>query len=252
MKKFWSLLFVLTCCVAAQAGISPKPEMEFTLIYQTQNRPLIRPTTSEQIQCSDNQCLQSAPLGQYGLQKLYCKPDGCFSIAYEYEPFQQLILDFDDGVKRTSNVFEVPRKLRNNFHVLVRPTDLQVELSPYEKHFNALLRADAWLSLIIILLLELLAAWSYLHYTRKTYRILYGVVLVNLITMPLSWQVLAKWVTEPWCLWLSCFVFEILFFWIVYRKRLSLRDAFNLSFAVNVTSYAAGMILSFVLTPYLF
>jgi len=252
MKKFLFLAVLIVTNTALWAGIAPKPEMDFTLVYQTENKPTIRPATSEQIQCQDNQCLQSDPLGEYGIQKLYCKPDGCFSIAYEYGPFQQLVLDFSDGIKRSSNVFHTPNKLRNSFTVLVREKDLIVEPSVKPQNFNALLRADAWMSLMIILLLEIFAAWAYLKYTGKSYRILYAVVLANLISMPISWQILGTLVTEPWFIWFFCLIFEALLIWIFNHKRITARDSLELSFAINVTSYSVGMILSFLIAPYLF
>jgi len=226
--------------------------MNFTLVYTTEQKPSILPDTSEQIQCQDNQCIEQEALGSYGIQKLYCQPTGCFSIAYEYAPYQKLVLDFSDGIKRTSNVFATPDKLRNNFQVIVGKNDLHIELVPSPKEVNSLLRVDAWSSLLIILLLEFMAAWAYLSYTRKSYRILISVFFVNLITMPVSWQILANWITEPWLLWSFCLVFEAVFLWLFNRNRLHLRDAFNLSIAINVTSYTLGMILSFLLAPYLF
>lgn len=252
MKKF--LLFTVVLCAVAPlwGGISPKPEMNFTLVYQTDQHPAVLPDTSEQLQCTDNQCHQSTPLGEYGLQKLYCRPDGCFSIAYEYEPFQRLVLAFADGVTRTSNVFRAPAGLRANYHVIVRPQDLLVEPAPASPRVNELLRADAWTSLLIILLLEILAAWAYLAYTGTSYRVIYSVVAANLLSMPLSWQVLVRLVPEPWFIWLFCLVFETLFIWAFNRKRLTLRNAATLCVATNVTSYSLGMILSFLLAPYLF
>lgn len=252
MKKI--LLFtLLTLSVAPLwGGLSPKPEMGFTLVYPAESKPAVLPATSEQIQCADNQCIQNAPLGQYGIQKLYCRADGCFSIAYAYEPFQKLILDFADGKKRESNVFRTPAKLRNSFNVIVRDNDLLVELSPKPQDFNALLRADAWASLLIILFTEILAALAYLSYTEKSYRVIYSVIAADLITMPLSWQVLGRLVPEPWLIWLFCLCFEAAFIWLFNRKRLSLRNAAALSVAVNVTSYSVGTMISFLLAPYLF
>ena len=252
MKKLIALIFFVFVLTPLWAGIAPKPEMDFTLQYQTASKPAVLAETSEQIQCADNQCLEPAPLGQYGIQKLYCQANECFSIAYEYEPFQQLVLDFSDGVKRSSNVFRTPASLRNNFIVTVRERDLLVTPSPTPQKVNALLRADAWASLIIILLLELLAAYLYLKYTGKSYCVLYSVLLVNIISMPVSWQVLGQVVTEQWFIWFFCFVAEALLLWVLNRKRLAVKDAFNLSFAINVTSYSVGMILSFLLAPYLF
>ncbi|MBO5011635.1 MAG: hypothetical protein J6C49_04180, partial [Elusimicrobiaceae bacterium] len=80
MKKL--LAFILLFCAFSPlwANVSPKPEMEFSFIYNTQAKPLIDPLHSEQIQCADNQCIQSAPLGYYGIQKLYCGSGACISV----------------------------------------------------------------------------------------------------------------------------------------------------------------------------
>ncbi len=252
MKKILFLSALLFCVAPLWGGLSPKPEMDFAFVYQTENKPAILPNTSEQIQCDDNQCINREPLGQYGIQKLYCEANKCFSIAYEYEPFQQLIIDFSDGIKRQSNVFPAPEELRSSFKVLVRENDLVVQSSTQQQPVNAVMRAEAWASLLIILLTEILAALAYLFYTQKSYKVLYAVVLGNLITMPLSWEVISKIIPEPTVLWLFSLIFEGIFFWALNTKRLTLRNAFALSVAVNVTSYSIGMILSFVIAPYLF
>ncbi len=252
MKKFCLLSLLYFLCITAWGGVFPKPEMTFDFVYQTQQPLFILPQTSEQIQCDDNQCLQSAPLGQYGLQKLYCSESGCFSIAYRYTPYQKLIIDFSDGIKRESNVFTSPRKLRDAFTVTVRENDLLITPAPQPRTVNSLLRADAWMSLLLILLTEALAAFAYLVYTGKSFRVIYSVVIANLITMPLTWQWLGNIVTETAVLWFFCVAFEALFIWMFNRKQLSLRNAAALSVAVNVTSYSIGTMISFLLAPYLF
>lgn len=252
MKKILLLPLLFLTFAPLQGGVFPKPEMDFEFVYQTADSPSILPATSEQIQCDDNQCLQSAPLGKYGLQKLYCSDKDCFSIAYRYTPYQKLIIDFSDGVKRESNVFASPEKLRDAFTVTVRENNLQVSPTVQPRDVNTLLRADAWLSLLLILLTEALAAFAYLVYTNKSFRVIYAVLTANLITMPLTWQVLGDVVTETALLWLFCVAFEALFIWAFNRRQLSLRNAAALSVAVNVTSYSIGTMISFLLAPYLF
>ncbi len=252
MKKLFFFTLLLLLFSPLYSGVFPKPEMDFDFVYQIESQPAILPATSEQIQCEDNQCLQSKPLGLYGIQKLYCQANECFSIAYKYSPYQKLIIDFSDGIKRESNVFPAPDRLHDSFQVTVRGNDLWVERSAQPQAFNALLRADAWLSLIIILLTEVLAAFSYLAYTGKSYRVLYSVVIANLITMPLAWQVLGQVVTETALRWLFCVAAEALIFWLCSRRQLSLRNAAALSVAVNVTSYSVGSMISFIIAPYLF
>ncbi len=252
MKKLLLLFAFLLALTPAWSGVFPKPEMDFDFVYQTEQTPVILPDTSEQIQCEDNQCIQSKPLSIYGIQKLYCQADGCFSIAYKYSPYQKLIIDFSDGVKRESNVFPAPDRLRDSFTVVVRDHDLHVERAAQQEAYNPLLRIDAWLSLLIILITEVLAAFAYLTYTEKSYRVIYSVVIANLITMPLAWQVLGNVVTETALMWFFCVIVEALFFWLCNRKQLSLRNAAALSVAVNVTSYSIGTMISFLIAPYLF
>ncbi len=252
MRKCLLLFLLAVSAAPLWSGIFPKPEMDFEFVYQTEQTPAILPDTSEQIQCDDNQCLQSTALGKYGLQKLYCSDKDCFSIAYQYSPYQQLAIDFADGVKRRSNVFPSCRKLRESFTVTVREADLLVQPAKTPRPLNALSRADGWLSLLIILLTEALAAFAYLTYTDKSYRVIYAVIAANLITIPLTWQVLGNFVTETALLWLFCLLFEALFVWVFNRRHLSLRNAAALSVTVNVTSYSVGTMLSFLITPYLF
>lgn len=252
MRKCLLLFLLAVCAAPLWSGIFPKPEIDFEFVYQTEQSPAILPDTSEQIQCEDNQCLQSTPLGKYGLQKLYCSAKDCFSIAYQYAPYQKLIINFSDGIKRESNVFPASKKLRESFTVTVRDTDLLVQHAKSARPLNTLSRADGWLSLLIILLTEALAAFAYLAYTGKSYRVIYAVLVANLITIPLTWQVLGNFVTETALLWLFCLIFEAAFVWIFDRRHLSLRNAAALSVAINVTSYSIGTMVSFLLAPYLF
>ena len=252
MKKF--LLAVLVACLTAPvwADVSPKPEMEFSFVYETENKPLIDPAHSEQIQCKDNQCLESKPLGHYGIQKLYCSAGKCFSVAYEYTDFQKLVIAFADGSVRESNIFIAPRKLRARFNVHVYEKNLTVEPTDLVPDASGWTRLDAWVSLFIILILELLAAAAYAVYTKKSFRLLYSVAIANLITTAVSWLYLAWYVPEGTLLWLFCLGAETLIIRYMNLKQMSLSQSFILSLAMNVTSYSIGMVLSFLLAPLLF
>ena len=114
------------------------------------------------------------------------------------------------------------------------------------------MRRDAWTSFIIILVLELAAAWSFLTYTDKPYRVLYAVAVSNIITMFVSWRFLAAYISETAFLWIFCFVFESVFIWLCNRKVLSWKEAGYLGLAANVTSYSLGMMISFYIAPWLF
>lgn len=252
MKKF-VLSFLLTCIILpAWADVSPKPEMQFTFIYNTASAPAINPDASEQIQCEDNQCLDPKPLGSYGLQKLYCSAEKCFSISYGYARYQKLIIGFQDGTKKESNIFKTPAALRSSFNVYVNDDGLEVALSQEQKPYSNITRKDAWASLLIILVLELAAAWAYISYMHKPLRILYAVPVANVLSMFATWFFLAGYIQETAFLWIFCLLFETVFIWMLNRKYLTLTNAFNLSFAMNVTSYSLGMVISFWIAPWLF
>ncbi len=252
MKKIL-ILPLFFCLISPLWGnIAPKPEMEFSFVYQTDEKPAISPLLSEQIQCEDNQCLRSSPLGVYGIQKLYCNSEGCFSIAYAYAPYQKLIIAFEDGTKKESNVFSAPDTLRSHFTVYVGKENLKVEPSLSETVNRSWARKDAWVSLGIVLFLELLAAAAYLSYRKKSFTILYSVGIANLITTTASWLFLALYVKETAFLWIFCLLAETLIVRFMNPHKISIQDAFMLSVATNVTSYSLGMIISFLLAPLLF
>ncbi|MCQ2411265.1 MAG: hypothetical protein MJ053_07460 [Elusimicrobiaceae bacterium] len=252
MKKIF-LLFVLVCpFIPVWADVSPKPEMEFSFIYNTDKKPLINPTYSEQIQCSDNQCLESKPLGHYGLQKLYCSSGSCLAVAYEFADYQKLVIAFEDGTRRTSNIFPSAHKLRSRFNVYVNEDSLWVEPSDVIPNLGVWARTDALFSLLIILILELLAAIAYLIYTQKSFTILYSVAVANVVTTGLSWVLLLWYSSDTALLWLFATLAETLLIRVMNLKKISLKDSFVLSVAMNVTSYSIGMIVSFWLAELIF
>ena len=247
MKKLILTFLLMLPLTAVWADVSPKPEMEFSFIYNTAQKPFIDPLHSEQIQCSDNQCLESKPLGHYGLQKLYCSAGTCFSVAYEYTDFQQLIIAFEDGSKRMSNIFPAAHRLRARYNVYVDENSLTVEPTDIVPHSGAWARKDALFSLLIILLLELIAAAAYLVYTQKSFTILYSVAVANVLTTAFSWVFLAWYASESAFLWIFCVLAETLIIRLMNLKKISLQDAFILTIAANVTSYSIGLMLSFLL-----
>ena len=121
-----------------------------------------------------------------------------------------------------------------------------------ERLCRAWARRDAWVSLGLILVLELLAAAAYLSYRKKSFTILYSVGLANLITTSLSWLFLVRYVKETAFLWLFCLLAETLIIRLMNPRKISLNDSFMLSLTANVTSYSLGMIISFMLAPLIF
>ena len=252
MKKLFLLLLLVGPFATAWADVSPKPEMEFSFVYNTAQKPAIDPFGSEQIQCNDNQCLESKPLGHYGLQKLYCTPESCFSVAYEYTDFQKLVIAFADGTKRESNIFPATHKLRARYKVQVNKDSLTVEPTNVVPDLGAWARTDALFSLLLVLILEMIAAVAYLIYTQKSFTILWSVAVANVLTMSVSWILLAWYASDTAFLWIFYVIAEALIIRLMNIRKLTLKDAFVLSIAMNVTSYSIGMILSFWLAELIF
>ena len=106
------------------ADTGPKPEMTFEFVYET-DAPLTI-VAGEQIQCDLSDCSDAQPLEEAGPQRFHCTETGCQSLAYGYATYNQLVIEFSDGVTRTSNVFE-RRTFNNTYRVTVFPDRLEIE-----------------------------------------------------------------------------------------------------------------------------
>lgn len=247
MKKL--LLALCLCSLAGWAhAISPNPRMDFYFTFNTPAPLTVDVVRSEQIQCADSLCMSAKPLGDYGAQRMDCTANSCRSVAYEYEPFQKLIITFSDGVTRESEVFPAPKALLSSFNVVVDPDALHVHKVLGQPEGPVWKQTDAWQALFLILLLELFAAAAWLHYSKKPLVILYSVALANLLTTAISWYWLARYVTGGFLLWIFCAIAETLIIKGFNCHRISLKDSFILSLVINITSYSLGMIIAFSLS----
>ena len=246
MKK--TLLIVCTICAAvfAWAEVSPIPEAQFNFIYNQEEHPLIATQGSELFVCENRLCAGSEPLGVYGAQEFSCGPGSCQVTAYEFSPFARLVISFEDGVTRASNIFAFPQTLVAKFNVYVNADKLVVEpvdTPPYELLWT---RPEMWGSLILILMLELACAAAFIFYQQKRFRILYGVAIANVVTTGVVWLFLMHYLSQSALLWLFCVLSEAGLIALINRKDITLKEAGILSIMMNVTSYTLGMILSFV------
>ena len=173
-------------------------------------------------------------------------------MAYEYDNFQKLVIAFTDGTKRESNIFPAPDSLRSRFNVYVNESNLTVEPTDIIPRTAAWARTDAWVSIIIILVLEILAALAYLIYTQKPFTILYSVAISNVLSTAAAWLIFVQFVKETALLWLFCLLAEALIIRLMNPRKMPIKDALMLSAVMNVTSYSLGMILSFWLAPLIF
>lgn len=246
MKKILLAFALFLVCLSAGAEVSPLPEAQFHFIYNTPQKPLIFPARTELVLCKDLLCMNAAPLGVYGSQRMTCGGGACTAVAYEFEPFAQLSVTFEDGTTRQSNVFAVPDTLITPFNVYVNADHLTVEpvdTPPQEALWK---RPQAWGALGLILVLELLCATAYIVYTKKRFTILYGVAIANVITAALTWGILVHWVAQSAVWWLVCVALETVLVRLINRKDISLKDSATLCVMTNVTSYTLGMIISFM------
>ncbi|MBR2082796.1 MAG: hypothetical protein IJ876_07335 [Elusimicrobiaceae bacterium] len=246
MKKFLFFIAVFMLCTTARAEVSPLPEAHFHFIYNTEAKPLIAPASTELILCKDRLCIEAAPLGVYGSQKMTCGGGTCTAVAYEFEPFAKLSVTFEDGKTRDSAVFVMPGNLINPFNVYVDEDTLTLEPVDTPPQEDLWKRPEAWGALSLILVLELLCAAGWLLYTKKRFTILYGVAIANVFTAALTWGILVHYVAQSAIWWILCVILETVLIRLINYKDISLKDSAVLSIMTNVTSYTLGMILSFI------
>lgn len=246
MKKVLLFIVCIFSFLAAWAEVAPLPEAQFTLVYPPASPYLLKDSATELLLCKDRLCLEQAPLGTYGAQRISCNAQSCIAVAYDFEPFARLVSTFEDGTSVSSNVFAINEDLINQFNVYVGPQSLYtvpVENPTLQSLWE---RPQAWGALILILVLELLCAAAWIWYTKKRFTILYGVAIANVLTAALTWGILVHYVAQSAVWWIVGVVLETLLVRFINYKDISLKDSATLCIMTNVTSYTLGMILSFM------
>jgi hypothetical protein len=131
--KYWLSIFILAGLLvlvplrSTRADTGPKPTMKFSFIYKINETPEI--TSGNLLECSDVNCADGEPLKQLGPQHFDCSPSSCSSMAYGYSKFHRLVLEFSDGVTRTSNVF-TKTKFAADYKVSVYADHMEVVEQP--------------------------------------------------------------------------------------------------------------------------
>ncbi len=82
-------------------------------------------TSGKLMECRDADCSDGTPLEHLGPQNFGCSSTSCSSMAYGYSQYHQLVIEFSDGVTRTSNVF-TKNKFAADFEVSVYADHLDV------------------------------------------------------------------------------------------------------------------------------
>ena len=220
------------------ADLGPKPTMKFDLTYETQNQVTL--IGGEQFQCEDKNCEDIKPLGEYGPQRFTCQDNFCRSLAYGYSPYQKLVLNFSDRT-RESQIFHT-ESFNAEFNVKVTDSQLLIEeTTPITSKGTSFIKA-----LIITLILELLVALIYLFSTKISKKILFYVLIANIISLPIVWFLFPSIKIMPLVFLIFIIseifavVFEAYFIYYLNKDIITLRKSFTLSLIMNLVSLFIG------------
>lgn len=99
-------------------------------------------------------------------------------------------------------------------------------------------------SLAITLTLELLTALIFLHALKITKKVLWFVLIANLITLPTIWFLFTLMIRDYNSVIifgeLFAFIFEAYFIFLFAKKNISLKQSFLLSLIMNLISFFIG------------
>ena len=107
------------------ADTGPKPSMEFAFKQELSGEQATI-VSGILYECDQPDCSDASPLEELGPQRFYCEAESCQALAYGFAPYHRLEIQFSDGVKRESNIFETAG-FDSKYTVTVRPDDLRVE-----------------------------------------------------------------------------------------------------------------------------
>jgi hypothetical protein len=103
LPKLTILLFFLLVTPLTMADMGPKPWSDYEVIYKI--APIPELLDSKFVECKDSQCFDSRPLQDWDSSQFGCTQIECESWALGYGDFYYIILIFDDGIERQSNIF---------------------------------------------------------------------------------------------------------------------------------------------------
>ncbi|ACC98743.1 hypothetical protein Emin_1193 [Elusimicrobium minutum Pei191] len=250
MKRILFVLFIITA-IAAKADFFPNPAIDFTFKFNTQKPLEIVPEKSDLILCDDYLCQEGKPLGAYGIQKLYCSKTECRALLYDFASYGKLSITFSDGKTRQSGVFKGQEQILSDFIVEVNHDSLNVTFLEAANSSPELLRADTIFSMAVTLIIEILAALAFIKVMKKPVKIVWAVLIANLISIPLAWFWLPIFIPESYMVWVIALIFEISVVYILNRKKILLHDAVMVGLVTKIASYSLGMALAFILAPFL-
>lgn len=249
MKKlFFALIALIALSLNAKADIAPAEQINYSFKFAGVQTLKIMPGGSEQLQCEDNQCLSPKPLGRFGIQKLECGESACHAVSYEFAPYQKLIIKFEDGSVRESEVFKTPSGRKNALQITVAPNALTVNSANSKTAPDKLPKSYILLSILFVFLIETAAAAIFVFMNKLPAGVILSFSVLNAVTIPLNWFVLSNCFQSDGILWLIAFLIEFAAMCLLFRKKSIYAELFGLTLFANVAGYSSGMILSFITT----
>jgi hypothetical protein len=163
-----TLIGLLVPTGGAQADVGPKPSMDFEFVYETEEPLGI--VEGQQMQCEEPDCADAEPLEEVGPNSFRCSGGRCSSRSYGYSTYNQLVIEFSDGVTRTSDVFS-SGMMRTEYRVTVHENSLEVE---------RVTEGGPRLPFLWVLLARLVGTWG-------------AIVLGIIVLAGVTWRVLEAW-----------------------------------------------------------
>ncbi len=247
-KLLFTLTAIMAMSLSAFADIAPAEQISYTFLFDGIAPIKIVPEQSEQLQCQDNQCLEPKPLGKFGIQSLNCDEVSCYAVSYDFGPYQKLIVKFEDGTVRESEVFKKPDGRKNAMIVTVTPDTLKVEKEEVALAPEHLTKSYIISALLFVFLSEVLTAALFVFMSKLPISILLCFTGINLFTIPLNWWVLSNYIQKDGILWCAAFLAEFLLLYLFFGKRRLGKEIFGLTLFANVAGYSFGLVLSFLVT----
>ncbi len=237
--KFFKTLLIITLLLIPSitfADIGPKPTMEFDFSFNVNEQ--VDVIDGQLLECEDSQCNKSAPLQELGPQGFSCKENSCKALSYGFSPYHKLIINFTDK-QRESKIFE-HRGFNSVFSVSVEQDKLFItETTPIAQYDWYKL----FFAVLLTLVVELLVAFAYARITKTKLKLLFAVLLANIITLPLMWFVYPFFEALPYSYYwfeLIVIIIESIFIFKMNKEIITKKNAITLAVFMNVISILVG------------
>jgi hypothetical protein len=232
---FAALVLTVSTIGPAYADQGRKPTMQFNVRY---SMPCGRVIQGQLLQSYDPDCADAKPLAFLGPQGVHIGNGNWSAIAYGFSKYAKLVVQFQDKT-RSSNVFT---KVSTDavYTVDVRADDLFVVEQKQMPWRDDIFEPRFGEALKLTLFIELIIGTIYALCARQPLSLVAWIFVGNMLTLPVVWFVFPNlhWPEAATIAMSEVFAWlaEAGFLHVVTRRKLSLRTALILSFAMNLAS----------------